>query len=234
MRWWVLWFAIRCGSSERTPSPTTETATVQATMHATMEATMEAAANVAESTMQPSMQAVPTAPPEPTEVPAELRESHDRLLARVESDASDIASLCSLASVLRRAGMYRAADGRLDDAFRITTNALLGADLDVPPGTIEACHYERGQVAEARADLAVARDAYWEAMKTPIERRRRIVRDAFFRVAKLEVEADCGAMSTLALRSLLSLNDELVFRRCLREQEQVETTCPILRLDDPD
>jgi len=127
--------------------------------------------------------------------------------------------------------MYSSADSRLDDADRIAHDPLL--NLELPEGTIEACVYERGRIHEAREDWKNARAAYWEAMATPIERRRRIVLEAFLRVAKREAETECDGMSTLGLRALLRLNDDPVFRRCLRQRERDQPPCEILRLDDP-
>lgn len=167
---------------------------------------------------------------EPTEVPEALRESHDRLAARIEANASDVPSICALASVLRRAQMYGAAGAQLDDAFRIAGDMTL--DVDLAAGTLEACSYERGRVAEAEEDWPAARESYWLAMRTPIERRSRIAAEAFFRVAKTELEVSCNSMSKTGLRALLSLKDDPVFRRCLREREEYEPTCEILRLDD--
>ncbi len=191
---------------------------------------MQAATMESEPATMAGETMVETPPPsEPTEVPAELRESHDRLVQRIGANINDVPSICALASVLRRAEMYAAADARLDDAFRIDQENV----LELPEGTMEACHYERGRVAEAQEDWLSAQNSYWAAMATPIERRRRIVMEAFFRVAKSEVGENCDGGSTLGLRSLLSLKDDPVFRRCLREREQVDPTCPILRLDDP-
>ncbi len=167
---------------------------------------------------------------EPTELPEALRESHDRLAGRNEANANDVPSICALASVLRRAQMYGAADAHLDDAFRIANDSTL--DLDLAAGTLEACSYERGRVAEALEDWPSARASYWLAMRTPNERRRQIVANAFFRAAKTELEESCDAMTKMGLRALVSLKDDPVFRRCLREREQREPTCEILRLDD--
>lgn len=231
MRW--MWIAVcvslACGSSESTPTPSTSP-TLEATPP-TMES--QPSTETAMATMQPSSMEATTAPTptEPTEVPEELRESHQRLLGRIEANANDVASICALASVLRRAEMYSAADARLIEAFRIANDSTLS--LDLPEGTIEACWYENGRVWEAREDWSSALEAYWRAMKTPIDRRRRIVSDAFFRVAKSQYEDGCGAGSTLGLRGLLSLRDDPVFRRCLHERERDEPTCEILRLDDP-
>lgn len=168
---------------------------------------------------------------EPTEVPEALRESHDRIAARIEANANDVPSRCALASVLRRAQMYGAASAQLDDAFRIANDSTL--DFDLAAGTLEACSYERGRVAEAEEDWRAARESYWLAMRTPIERRSRIAADAFFRAAKTALEESCDSMSKTGLRALASLKDDPVFRRCLREREQREPTCEILRLDDP-
>ena len=232
MRWWIV-LIVACGSNESTPEPSPPEATTMETTMATIETSMETSMNetTMEVTMEASASAMTVAPSEPTEVPEELRASHDRLVARIEANMNDVPSICALASVLRRAEMYSAADARLTEAFRIAQDSTL--DLELPEGTIEACHYESGRVSEAQEDWASALDSYWRAMKTPIERRRRIVEDAFFRVAKSQYEDDCGAGSTLGIRSLLSLKDDPVFRRCLREREQLDPTCLILRLDDP-
>lgn len=230
MRWVWICGVLACGSSERSErdnraAPTMQPVSMQA---ASMESTMAATTMESEVVPASAMTEV-TMAAEPAEVPEALRESHDRLVERIEANINDVPSICALASVLRRAEMYAAADTRLDDAFRISEEHI---ELELPEGTLEACHYERGRVAEAQEDWLSAQNSYWEAMATPIERRRRIVLEAFFRAAKAEVGDNCDGASTLGLRSLLSLKDDPVFRRCLREREQIEPTCPILRLDD--
>ncbi|MFK8001048.1 MAG: hypothetical protein AB8H86_15740 [Polyangiales bacterium] len=236
---WVL-VLLGCGSSaepeERTPS-TPSTSPTAATSHMTSSPEMGTTppARSETSEMAPETTSSTPAPgvpdvAEPTEVPEPLRASHDRLAARIEANANDVASICALASVLRRAQMYGAAGAQLDDAFRIAGDMTL--DVDLAPGTLEACSYERGRVAEAEQDWPAARESYWLAMTTPNERRRQIASEAFFRVAKSELEVSCDSMSKIGLRALVSLKDDPVFRRCLRQREQLEPTCEILRLDD--
>lgn len=231
MRWLALTVVLGCGSGgggtqESSPGEAPVALSTPATMEAAAEA--EPASGMAAARSSPSAMAPPA--PEPVPLPEALREQHDRLVAAIETNENDVSSICALASVLRRAERFSEADARIDEAEAIAANP--DRTVELAPGTMEACHYERGRIAEALEDWSMARAGYWRAMKTPIERRRRIVRDAFLRVAKREVESSCDEVSTLTLRALLTLADEPAFRRCLRERERDAPTCEILRRDD--
>lgn len=226
MRWLAWALVLGCGSGETPrassePAPSTEARAAEATEEPAAAPEPEPPAATAEEVPEPEP---------PREVPEELRERHDALVAAIEADEDDVASICALVSLLRRAGMLSEASSRLADVEVLTRSAEW--DTELPEGTLEACFYEGGRIAEAREDWNGARTEYWRAMRTPIERRRRIVRDAFVRAAKKEVETGCGEVSTLQLRAMLTVADDPVFRRCLRERESEEPTCEILHLDD--
>ncbi|MEZ4251207.1 MAG: hypothetical protein R3B99_23585 [Polyangiales bacterium] len=236
---WLVCVVVGCGSGDASPSADPTPAPNAANM---------AAANMAETPTTPTTPTepasasamaepttpVPTAPPSPLDaepvIPEDLRESYARLRAQVDETPNDLAARCSLGSLLRRAHALAHAHEMLTEALR---PPLDGEPRTLEPGTIEACAYELGRVAEESGDLGAAADHYWAARQTPIERRRRIVDEAFWRVIDARLEASCD-LSALELRGLLSHADRPSLRRCLREVESASPPCPILPLGDPD
>lgn len=231
MRSVIVLCLLSCGSNDGVSSGTPGNSSSMAPAAMQSTASAMAAANM-RATESPVTAAIET-PSAPVVIPEALRESHDRLVAAVEADPQDVSSACSLASVLRRAEDLAGANAVLNVAIE-TATAHPAPEL--LPGTLEACHYELGRVAEAQDDFSSARESYWAATKTPIERRRNIVVDAYFRATEKMLEQDgCDSVGgAIGLRGLLTLRDAPAFRRCLRNVERETAVCGVVERGTPE
>ncbi|MCA9611870.1 MAG: hypothetical protein H6721_20055 [Sandaracinus sp.] len=234
---WIVCVVVGCGSSEATPAAEPGATRETTTMSATPEpSTAPSEPTLAEPEAPSATAASPAPTPSPLDaepvIPEDLRESYTRLRARVDEAPNDLAARCSLGSLLRRAHALAHAHEMLTEALRPPLDGD-GEPRTLEPGTIEACAYELGRVAEESGDLGSAADHYWAARQTPIERRRRIVDEAFWRVMDARLASSCD-LTALELRGLLTHADRPSLRRCLREVESASPPCPILPLGDPD